>query len=124
MAVGICLPLAAHAVIGRNVVAEGKTSKRSRSARPCTTVQLPAHLDIAAAGELKQTLSASLLTAGELVLDAAAVEHADCAGMQLLFAFRHAADQQGHKLRWANPSARLKAAAALLGMTDAFGFDI
>lgn len=103
-------------------MAEGKTPKRSRSARPCA-VQLPAHLDIAAVGELKQTLSASLLTAGELVLDAAAVERADCAGMQLLYAFRHAAHQQGRQLRWANPSDRMKDAAALLGMADAFAFD-
>lgn len=103
-------------------MAEGKTSKRSRSARPCA-VQLPAHLDIAAVGKLKQTLSAALLAAGEPVLDAAAVEHVDYAGMQLLFAFRHAAHQQGHTIRWANPPERLKDAAALLGMADAFAFD-
>ncbi len=119
MAVGILMPLVAHAFIGRNVVAEGKTPKRSRSART-HAVLLPAHLDIASVGELKQTLSASLLAAGEQVLDAAAVEHVDYAGMQLLFAFRQAAHQQDCKIRWLNLPDRLKDAATLLGMADAF----
>lgn len=105
-------------------MAEGKTPKRSRSARS-RAVQLPAHLDITSVGELKQTLSASRPTAaGELVLDASAVEHVDFAGMQLLFAFRQSAHQQDCKIRWENPPDRLKNAAVLLGMNESFNFDM
>lgn len=122
MAVGMIADWRLYAAIGRNAVAERKTSKRSRAVR-AQTVHLPVHLDIAAVSELKQTLSASLATARELVLDASAVEHVDCAGMQLLLAFRLAARQQGYTVRWANMPARLTDAAALLGMSVALECD-
>lgn len=96
---------------------EGKTTRRSRAPRPQTLV-LPAQLDIAHAGELKQTLDAALAAKPPVILDAAAVEQVDTAGLQLLLAFRRA-----RAADWRNPSTALCDAAALAGLVDALALD-
>lgn len=97
---------------------EGKTSKRSRSARQ-RVLELPARLDIAAVGELKQRLDEALISAQPLALDAGGVEYVDAAGLQLLLAFQRADPAGGVSAAWRNPSPVLHEAAALLGLTEA-----
>lgn len=96
---------------------EGKKTKRSRAQRP-QILTLPAHLDIAHAGELKQTLDAALAAKPALILDAAAVEHVDTAGLQLLLAFRRARSAE-----WRDPAPALRDAAALAGLGGALDLD-
>lgn len=100
---------------------EGKTSRRSRSARH-QVVELPVRLDIAAAAELKRRLDTALNASHPLTLDAHAVEHVDAAGLQLLLAFQRA-DPPGTGAEWRNPSAMLREAAALLGLSEALRLD-
>lgn len=96
---------------------EGKTTQRSRARRP-QILTLPAHLDIAHAGELKQTLDAALAAKPPVILDATAVELVDTAGLQLLLAFRRA-----RAADWRNPSSALCDAAALAGLSGALALD-
>lgn len=100
---------------------EGKTTKRTRSARR-QVLELPARLDIAAAAGLKRQLDAALAGAQPLTLDAHAVEHVDAAGLQLLLAFQRA-DPPGTGAAWRNPSPVLCEAAALLGLSEALRLD-
>jgi anti-anti-sigma factor len=109
-----------RADIGRNVVVEGKTTKRRQAART-RAVPLPAHIDIANVGELKQLLTNALAAETPLVLDASAVEQVDAAGMQLLLAFCRNAQTHGRSTGWKTISPRLHDAARLLGMADALG---
>lgn len=99
---------------------EGKTSKRSRALRE-RAVALPAQLDIANAGELKQLLTDAFATQAPLQLDASAVERVDTAGMQLLLAFCSTAQAQGRPAEWKKTSPQLHDAARLLGMAAALG---
>lgn len=96
---------------------EGKPTQRRRARRP-QILSLPAHLDIAHAGELKQALDAALAEKPPLLLDAGAVEQVDTAGLQLLLAFRRT-----RAIEWRNPSPALRDAAALAGMAGALALD-
>lgn len=101
---------------------EGNTSKRTRSARR-QVVELPARLDIAAAGELKRQLDAALAVSRPLTLDAQAVEHVDAAGLQVLLAFQRADLTGRTRATWRKPSPVLCEAAALLGLSEALRLD-
>lgn len=96
---------------------EGKTTKRSRTPRQ-QILTLPAHLDSAHAGELKQTLDAVLAAKPPLILDAAAVEQVDAAGLQLLLAF-----QRTRPAVWRDPTPALCDAARLAGLSAVLGLD-
>lgn len=96
---------------------EGKTTKRSRAPRP-QILALPAQLDIAHAGELKQTLDAALAAKSPLILDAAAVEQVDTAGLQLLLAF-----QRARAVHWRDAAPALRDAAALAGLSAALALE-
>lgn len=100
---------------------EGKTSKRTRSARR-QVVELPARLDIAAAADLKRQLDAALAASQPLTLDAQAVEQVDAAGLQLLLALQRTA-AAGAGAAWRNLTPVLREAAALLGLSEALRLD-
>ena len=78
-------------------------------------------LNIAGARQLYDELSGSLARAKSLVLDAAAVEQVDAAGMQLLAAFCRAARDAGRPLRWHAASPSVRDAAIVLDLSAALG---
>lgn len=101
---------------------EGKKTKRSRAPRQ-HVLALPAYLDIAHAGELKQLLDTALTAKPPVVLDAAAVEQVDAAGLQVLLAFQCARPAHGPAAAWRNPSDTLREAATLTGLVGALSLE-
>lgn len=87
----------------------------------------PAPLPLPAAlvvGEL-QPLHDALrpLVATGASLDAAGVERADTAGVQLLTAFVRDVERHGRAVTWIGPSAALRDRAASLGLTGVLGLE-
>lgn len=84
-------------------------------------IQLPAHLTINKVQALQELLErfAEDGNKDRVVIHAAEVERVDTAGIQLLYAFVREARRRGIALEWDQPSAKLAAAAELLGMRSA-----
>ncbi len=78
-------------------------------------------LDISRVADLRQELLQALASDGPVVLDAAAVERADTAALQLLLAFFNEARGRGVVARWQAPSPALCRAAADLGLVAGLG---
>ncbi len=89
--------------------------------KPTTTLLLDRQLDLGNARALADRLGAALAENAPIVLDGSEVQHIDGAGLQLLLALRQTAHQEGLSLDWRKPSARLREAAALLGLTGPLG---
>ncbi len=86
-----------------------------------TTLLLDHRLDLGEARALADRLGAALAENAPIVLDGSQVEQIDGASLQLLLAMRQTAHQEGLSLDWRKPSARLREAAALLGLTGPLG---
>jgi anti-anti-sigma regulatory factor len=84
-------------------------------------IQLPAHLTINKVQALQEILERFTEDSNKdrVVIHAAEVERVDTAGIQLLYAFVQEARRRGMALEWDQPSAKLAAAAELLGMLTA-----
>lgn len=80
----------------------------------------PAQLTIANATVLQHELEELLSGAGSIVFDLSGVERVDTSGVQLLLAAVRRAGELGIGVRWEDPSGRLEAASAALGVTSAF----
>lgn len=87
------------------------------------TIRLPleAVLDASKARALHARLNELLNARAPVVLDASRVERIDTAAAQTLYAFCRAARERGIALQWGSPSAALRQAAGLLGLTSMFG---
>jgi len=80
------------------------------------TVQLDAELGIAGAAVLKENLQGLLDEMQPLEINAAAVERADTAALQLLLAFAQEVRRRKRSLRWVGVSAPLYQTAEVLGL--------
>lgn len=98
-------------------MAEGSSKSRTRS----RVLRLPARLGIADVAAVKPVLTDALDGGRPVILDAAAVEHVDGAGLQLLLAFHAAMQAAGRRLDWKGPSPALLEAAGLAGVRDTLG---
>lgn len=79
-------------------------------------IVLPARVDIAAAGTLRERI---LSGSGDLVLDAGAVNLVATPAVQVLMAARDHQQAQGHALRITHMSTGFRACLATLGVTTA-----
>ena len=86
-----------------------------------SAVPLAADLGIEAAGDLKQQLAAHLADAGDLSLDAAAVQRVHTASLQVLCSFVRDRRQAGHRTAFSDSSAAFRDAARLLGLDAQLG---
>lgn len=80
-------------------------------------IHLPSELGIEAAQALHQELLAHVEDPTPVVLDAAQVSRVHTAALQLFCLFCRDRRDGGLETRWQSPSAPLRAAAALLGVT-------
>lgn len=101
---------------GREVVA-GETSVADSSAPPVATIKLPAELGIEGATDLHRELVSHVDDTVPVVLDAADVARIHTAALQLFCLFCRDRSNDGLETHWQAPSAALKSAAALLGVT-------
>ena len=87
-------------------------------------INLPENLTITNIHPVHELLEAMVddQTHDQIVIHAAAVQRADTAGIQLLYAFAKAAKERQITLDWDQPSAKLISAAEILGMKDSLGF--
>jgi ABC-type transporter Mla MlaB component len=110
---------AVKAVPKRKTVAAKKLARSGRSARP---LALPAECAIAAAAGLRADLLKRLPDAGNVQIDASAVQRIDTASLQVLAAFARDRRAEGLPIEWLGVPACLTEAATLLDLTDALGF--
>ncbi len=92
-------------------------AETSKGTAPVERLALGASLDVGGARELHARLGQALATRKVVVLDAAAVERADTAALQVLCAFFKAAKSGQVSVEWLRSSATLRGAAQLLGLT-------
>jgi len=99
---------------------KGKVAKTGKAAQGIKTIKVASDLRIAAAAAAFEALrSAAAGAEKRIALDARQVEKVDAAGLQALLAGRRALERGGKTVSWAGCSAQLKAAAGLLGLTEA-----
>lgn len=84
-------------------------------------VALGAELRIGNAGALQATLCEALAAGGEVILDATAVQTADSAGLQLLYAFVRDSKARGVVVSWRTAQPTLRRDAGLLDLDKALG---
>lgn len=82
-------------------------------------VSLQGRLQIEGASRLRSRLLRALARRRPITLDAARVDHADTAALQILFAFVREASERGLPLRWNRVSDPLRQAAKQLGLAAA-----
>jgi anti-anti-sigma regulatory factor len=82
-----------------------------------TVIACEGGLDIAVAQELYRRLEEALAAARPVVLEAAQVERADAAVLQLLWVFFQEAHTRGIAVQWRQPAPALRHAARLLDLT-------
>ncbi len=85
------------------------------SSKPIT---LDAHLEMETLSGLAKEILEPLQQGEPLVLDGSGVQSIDGATIQLLLAAVQTAEQKKVPCSWRQPSASLKEAAALMGLTD------
>ena len=95
----------------------GNSNQGSGDMEAQTVVDCGTSLDITLVKDFSETLKQSLAKGKPVVLNAANVENADGAAMQLLYAFFHDAKANDVALSWDAPSEALKRSASLLGMS-------
>jgi len=91
---------------------------KRKSARP---VALTAECAIASAAALRASLLKRLTDAGNVQIDASAVQRIDTASLQVLAAFARDRRAGGLAVEWLDVPACLTEAASLLDLTDALG---
>lgn len=79
-------------------------------------VELPSRLDIASAGDLRETFLSALRNGAAVEVRAADVKRADAAGLQVLAAFCRDARARGIGVRFITPSLELTEASRLFGL--------
>ena len=75
-------------------------------------------MDISVTAELHTQLLKALESKQTVVLDAAQVERADTAALQMLSAFIQDANAQQQTVQWKSPSEALSVSAELLGLSS------
>lgn len=101
---------------------EGRSHSRKRGTRS-RVLRLPVQLGIADVAEFKSILTDALEGGRSIVLDAAALEQIDGAGLQLLLAFRAAMQAAGQRMDLKHAPPALTEAATLLGVRETLGLD-
>ena len=96
---------------------------KAKASRP-RPVALPADCVIAAAAGLRTTLLKRLSDAGNVQIDASAVQRVDTASLQVLAAFARDRRADGLAVEWLEVPACLTDAANLLDLTNALGFGV
>jgi len=94
---------------------------KTAASSPGDPLVLGEALRIDEARGLTERLRERLDVSGEIVIDAAAVEHVDTAGLQILTAFAQGLRARGSDLRWTNVPPVLAGAATALGLVQAAG---
>lgn len=82
------------------------------------SVSLGHAIDVAQVERLKLRLNNALEKDLPVVLISDKVERADTAGFQLIYAFIHELEQNGHKVSWQKPSQQLLQISEILGMSQ------
>lgn len=101
---------------------EGTSTSRRRGTRG-RVLHLPAQLGIADVAGFKPVLADALEGGRSVILDAAALEHVDGAGLQLLLAFHTAMHSAGRRMDWKSPPPALLEAAGLFGVRETLGLN-
>lgn len=96
-------------------------AKASRSAAAHRVLTLGPELRIGTVHALHASLREALASGEDIILDAAAVQSADTAGLQLLYAFVRDSKQRGQSVTWREPNAVLRRDAGLLDLDTALG---
>jgi len=85
-------------------------------------IKLQSELNIRQVAELKEQLN-NALSAGDIVLDASAIEVVDAAGLQLLLAFIQQARLKNITIQWGDLSDSFLNAVKLMGLSDGLGLN-
>lgn len=102
-------------VRGRNPSAATAAAQR--------VVALGSELRIGNARALQATLCEALAAGGEIILDATAVQTADSAGLQLLYAFVRDSKARGMAVSWRLAQPALRRDAGLLDLDTTLGLN-
>ncbi|MEW5010291.1 MAG: STAS domain-containing protein [Cycloclasticus sp.] len=86
-------------------------------------IKLQHELDIRQVAELKLQLSEALMAEGNISLDAADVDAADTAGLQLLVAFVQQSRLKNKSIEWRNVTDCFLATSKLMGLDDSLGLN-
>jgi len=89
---------------------------------PYMNIKLQSELNIRQVAELKEQLN-NALSAGDIVLDASAIEVVDAAGLQLLLAFIQQARLKNITIQWGDLSDSFLNAVKLMGLSDGLGLN-
>jgi ABC-type transporter Mla MlaB component len=103
----------------RTAAAKREAAPKHSAVRP---VALPAECLIASAPELRSALLKRLTEAGNVQIDASAVQRVDTASLQVLAAFARDRRADGLPFEWLGVPACLTEAATLLDLATALGF--
>ena len=93
------------------------TQASSANSSDDDTIPLPAELGIEQAASWRTRLLRAVDSPGTVTLDARDVSQVHTAALQLFCMFCHDRRTAGRDTRWKEPSAALRSAAALLGVT-------
>jgi ABC-type transporter Mla MlaB component len=99
-------------------VAPKRKAAKPKAPKP---VSLPAECVIAAAADLQNVLLERVGDAGNVQLDASAVQRVDTASLQVMAAFVRDRRNDGLSFEWLGVPACLTEAASLLDLTNALG---
>lgn len=102
----------------------GRKSAAAKASAPAAAhrvLTLGPELRIGAIQALHASLREALASGEDITLDATAVQSADTAGLQLLYAFVRDSKQRGQSVTWCEPNAVLRRDAGLLGLDAALG---
>lgn len=77
-------------------------------------------VDISRVGLLYDKIGPSIKDTSSISLDLSAINHIDCAGIQLIYAFTESARKQGIEVELKQASETLLTAAGTLGLADYF----
>ena len=83
-----------------------------------TELSISGSVDISGVLALREQLLRALDSARPIAIDASAVERADAAAIQLLYAFVLEARRRAVTVTWRDPSDALQRAARILGLED------
>lgn len=98
------------------------TAHPAKPRRSSSPLRLPAELGVDQADSLKQLLLKTVDHAQPVTLDASEVQRIHTAALQLFCMFCRDRRAVGREVRWHQPSAALRSAAALLGATTLLSF--
>lgn len=88
---------------------------------PDHILALPENLTVGELDELRSKMLEALSSSSSITIDACGVENVDTAGVQLLVAFREAANVQHQQISWQQCTDALSDAATALGFDGLVG---